>query len=231
MKPDANLFKVQQGFTLVELMVTLVIAFIITGAAYAAYIVQQKNYTVQEQVAEVQQNIRNGLEIMSGEMRMAGYDPTFSGEYGIDEATATRFRFTADLCGDGGTPATAEASSCGIPEKYLYELYDSSGNDGVVDALRRTENGSAVAENIEYLEFLYTLKDGTRTQTPTALELKKIVTVEISILARASEEDHKYQDTQTYTTAAGIIIDPADKKYRRRMLISTLQLRNMAYRS
>jgi len=230
MKLAANLCKVQQGFTLVELMVTLVIAFIITGAAYAAYIVQQKNYTVQEQVAEVQQNIRNGVEIMSREMRMAGYDPTFSGEYGIDEATAARFKFTADLCGDGGTPATAEASSCGIPEKYLYELYDSSG-DGTVDSLRRTAGGSAVAENIEYLEFLYTLKDGTRTQIPTALELKKIVTVEISILARASEEDHKYQDTQTYTTAAGIIIDPADKKYRRRMLISTLQLRNMACRS
>lgn len=230
MKPDPNLFKVQQGFTLVELMVTLVIAFIITGAAYAAYIVQQRNYTVQEQVAEVQQNIRNGLEIMSGEMRMAGYDPTFSGGYGIDEATATRFRFTADLCGDGGTPATAEASSCGIPEKYLYELYDSSG-DGTVDSLRRTAGGSAVAENIEHLEFLYILKDGTRTQAPTALELKKIVTVEISILARTSKEDHQYIESQTYTTGAGNILGPFDDKYRRRMLISTLQLRNMAYRS
>ena len=233
MKPDAITFNSQNGFTLVELMVTLVIAFIITGAAYAAYVVQQKNYTTQEQVAEIQQNLRIGLEIMAREMRMAGYDPTFSGEYGIVEATAGRIKFTTDLCEDGLAPATtAKSSSCNITETYQYKLYDSSG-DGVDDSLQRTVGGSAIAENIEHLEFYYTLKNGTMTQTPGPLDLKKIVTVEISILARSAKEDHRYQDSKTYTTAAGKIINinSGDRKYRRRMLMTTLQLRNRAYRS
>ena len=230
MKPDAKTFNSQQGFTLVELMVTLVIAFIVTGAAYAAYVVQQKNYTTQEQVAEIQQNLRIGVEIMTREMRMAGYDPTFSGKYGIVEATADRLKFTTDLCEDGLAPAT-NAALCGITETYQYQLYDSSG-DGVDDSLQRTVGGSAVAENIEHLEFLYTLKNGTKTQAPGSLQLKKIVTVEISILARSAEEDHRYQDSKTYTTAAEKIIpiNAADRKYRRRMLITTLQLRNVAYK-
>ena len=126
MKSDAKTFNLQQGFTLVELMVTLVIAFIITGAAYGAYVVQQKNYTTQEQVAEIQQNLRIGLEIMSREMRMAGYDPTLSGQYGIVEATASRFKFTSDLCEDGLAPATATLRlGESITETYQCELYDS----------------------------------------------------------------------------------------------------------
>ena len=226
MKPEAKTFNFQQGFTLVELMVTLVIAFIITGAAYAAYVVQQKNYTTQEQVAEIQQNLRIGVDIMSREMRMAGYDPTFSGQYGIVEATADRLKFTADLCENGGLPGTCNVGGESFTETYQYELYG-------MNSLRRTVGGSAIAENIEHLEFLYTLKNGTKTQTPGSLELKKIVTVEISILARSAEEDHRYQDSKTYTTAAGNIINinAADRKYRRRMLITTLQLRNVAYKA
>ncbi len=220
----------RQGFTLVELMVTLVIAFVITGAAYAAYVVQQKNYTVQEDVAEMQQNIRVALEVMAREMRMAGFDPTFSGEYGIVEATANRFRFTSDLCRDGGIPAGCTAGGQSITERYLYELYDSSG-DGAADALRRTPGGSAVADNIEYLEFLYTLRDGSVTQTPTPAQLKKIVIVEITLLARSSEEDHKFVAHQTYITGSGIILGPYKDRYRRRMLVTTLQLRNMGYGS
>lgn len=220
-----------KGFTLVELMVTLVIAFIITGAAYSAYVVQQKNYAVQEQVAEIQQNIRIGLEIMTREMRMSGYDPTFTDKYGIITAKEDQFSFTADLCEDGGIPAaTAKAASCKRTETFTYELYDRSG-DGTEDMLRRTSGGSAVIENIEHLEFRYILRDGSRIKSPTPLQLDQIVAVEVSILARASKEDHDYQDIKTYTTAGGLTLGPYDDKYRRRMLITTIQLRNMAYRS
>jgi len=230
MCPYSSVSGSRQGFTLVELMVTLVIAMIISGAAYAAFTVQQRNYTVQEDVAEMQQSIRLALELMAREMRMAGFDPTFSGEYGIVTASAGQFRFTADLCRDGGLPDRCVVGGESVTETYLYELYDSSG-DGTDDALRRTPGGSAVADNIEHLEFLYMLRDGTHTQTPTAAELKKIVSVEVTILARSPAEDHRYTDTRAYTTRAGTILGPYNDTFRRRMLVTTLWLRNMGYRS
>ncbi len=216
----------RSGFTLVELMVAMVITFLITGAAYASYIIQQRSYTAQEQVILIQQNIRTGLNIMTREMRMAGYDPSFSDLYGVVTANANTFNFTADLCSDGGDPGKCVLGGESITETYLYELYDSSG-DGVNDSLRRTPAGSAIAENIEQLEFRYTLEDGTQTQAPTAIELGQIVTVEVSVLARAEEEDHFYNNSSVYTSAAGTNYGPFDDKFRRRMLNTTIQLRNM----
>lgn len=220
----------ERGFTLVELMVTLVIAFVITGAAYSAYVVQQKNYSIQEEVAVVQQNIRAGLDIMTREMRMAGYDPTFSGKYKITAANAGSFQFTTDLCDDGGNPGTCVIGGETITESYQYELYDSSG-DGTIDALRRTPGGSPIADNIEALEFRYTLRDGTQTLAPTNAELKQIVQVEISLLARSDREDYQHVDARTYKTASGVTLGPYNDNYHRRMVTTTLQLRNLGYGS
>lgn len=216
------------GFTLVELMVTLVIAFVITGAAYATYKVQQKNYSLQEEVAVVQQNLRSGLELMTREIRMAGYDPTFSGNYRIHAANAGSFRFTADLCEDGNIPGTCIIRGESITESYHYEHYDSTG-DGINDALRRTPGGSSIAENIERIEFRYTLRDGTQTLAPTNAELKQITQMEISLLARSDKEDHRYTDTRTYETASGFVLGPFNDKYHRRMVTTILQLRNLSY--
>lgn len=230
MRRALNTSFTQQGFTLVELMVTLVISFIITGAAYAAYVVQQKNYTIQEEVAVVQQNIRAGLEIMTREMRMAGYDPSFSGKYKILAANGGSFRFTADLCENGGDPGTCVMGGESVTETYQYELYDSSG-DGTNDALRRTPAGSAIAGNIEQLEFRYTLRDGTQTLAPANGELKQIVRVDISLLARSAREDHEYVDNKTYETASGAILGPFNDNFHRRMVTTTLHLRNLGFGS
>lgn len=230
MHSEAIELSTQHGFTLVELMVALVIALVITGAAYSAHKVQQKNYTIQEEVAVVQQNLRAGLDIMTREMRMAGYDPTFSGKYRITAANAGSFQFTTDLCDNGGNPGTCVIGGESITETYQYELYDSSG-DGTNDALRRTPGGSAIADNIEGLEFRYTLRDGTQTLTPTNAELKQLIRVEISLLARSSREDYQYVDTKTYETASGAVLGPFNDNYHRRMVTTTLQLRNLGYGS
>lgn len=220
--------RLQQGFTLVELMVALTLTFVVSAAAYSAYKVQRQSAVIQEDITVLQQNIRAGLDIMSKELRMAGYDPTSSGKYGIAAADAGSLRFTADLCGDGGDPGTCVVNGESVTETYLYELYDSNG-DGVNDALRRTPGGSPIANNIEHLEFHYTLRDGTNTPAPTSSELDRIVAVRISILARSSRPDHKYTDSKTYRTASEAMINPTEKNYHRRMQTTTLHLRNLGY--
>jgi len=65
--------KKERGFTLVELLVAMAISGIVMAAVYTAFVTQQKSYTVQDQVAEMQQNARVGLDMIAREVRMAGY--------------------------------------------------------------------------------------------------------------------------------------------------------------
>ena len=63
----------KKGVTLIELLVVLVISAIVIGGIYKVIIAQTRAYTVQDQVAEVQQDVRGAMEIMVRDIRMAGF--------------------------------------------------------------------------------------------------------------------------------------------------------------
>ncbi len=138
----------KRGFTLVEILITLLLASIVTAAIYKTFREQQKSYIVQEEVVEMQQNLRAALDIMSREIRMAGYDPLQSGNFGFLRADARLIRFTIDFDNSGGTP--------GNDETITYQLYDYD-SDGVAAELRRTTTSLdlPIALNIEAIGFAY----------------------------------------------------------------------------
>lgn len=61
------------GFTLVEIMIALVILTIATTAIFTTFLSQQKAYVVQNTVAEMQQNLRGGMQFLEMDARNAGY--------------------------------------------------------------------------------------------------------------------------------------------------------------
>ena len=63
----------KKGLTLIELLVALTISSILIAGIYRTFIGQQKTYTVQEQVVDVQQNLRAVTNKMIREIRMAGF--------------------------------------------------------------------------------------------------------------------------------------------------------------
>jgi prepilin-type N-terminal cleavage/methylation domain-containing protein len=63
-----------KGVTLIELLVALVIAAVVIASIYRLFVVQTRAYTVQDQVTEVQQTVRNAMEILIRDLRMTGYD-------------------------------------------------------------------------------------------------------------------------------------------------------------
>jgi prepilin-type N-terminal cleavage/methylation domain-containing protein len=63
-----------KGVTLIELLVVLVITGMVVAGFYRIFIAQSKAYVVQDQVAEVQQNVRNAMEILVRDLSMAGCD-------------------------------------------------------------------------------------------------------------------------------------------------------------
>jgi prepilin-type N-terminal cleavage/methylation domain-containing protein len=61
------------GFSLIEVMVALVILGIAMTAVFSAFLFQQKSYTTQVRVAEMQQNLRDAMEMISRDIRMCTY--------------------------------------------------------------------------------------------------------------------------------------------------------------
>ena len=63
----------KRGLTLIELLVVLVISSVLIAGIYRTFIGQQHTYTVQEQVVDMQQNVRMAINQMVRDIRMAGF--------------------------------------------------------------------------------------------------------------------------------------------------------------
>jgi len=70
---NQNIFKKAKGITLIELLIALVISSILIAGIYRTFIQQQKSYATQEQVADMQQNVRVAINRMMREIRMTGF--------------------------------------------------------------------------------------------------------------------------------------------------------------
>jgi type IV pilus assembly protein PilW len=193
--------RTSQGFTLTELLFALAIGSVVMAGVVNFFINQQKHYNVREQVATMQENTRMGLDFISRDLAMAGYDPTETSGAGIVVANASTLQVTMDLNGNG---TTADAD-----EDVIYTLYDHD-KDGDQD-LGRTVGGitELIAENIATLSFAYTLADGTVTTTPA--DPSQIRAIDVTLTGRTARPDPQYADG-----------------YRNVTLNTTILVRNMA---
>lgn len=85
-----------------EVLVSLAIVSIILAAMTGVFERSGRLYTSQNATAALQQEVRGALDVIANEARMAAYMPRKGGDkFAIRAATATRFRFEADLDEDG----------------------------------------------------------------------------------------------------------------------------------
>lgn len=220
----------QFGFTLTEVMVSLALAGIILGSVFTAFHSQQTTYKTQDQVSEMQQNIRTGLNMMVQEIMQAGYDPSGGGNAGVSAATSTGITVTMvadndsnDNDNDGTVDEINELNT------IQYDIYDAYG-DGDNDIGRQVGASAAtkraVVENVEAIEYLYTLEDNTNTLNPSASQREKIRAIEISLLVRTSYII-KNASSAVYLSGSGTSWGPYPDNYRRLLLRTTIQCRNM----
>lgn len=143
-----------RGFTLVEIIVVLFIMAVVSTAVYKLFAQQQRTYTTQDMVVEMQQNVRAAVDMMIRELRMAGYDPDYNrpsrpaNSVGIEEAKNQKVRFTY-----------VDAGGTGV-EDITYELYtEELVPGGPIQKIGRTSGGgvrTAILEhvldfNLEYM--------------------------------------------------------------------------------
>ena len=234
------------GFTLVELLVAIAIFGIASAAIYATYQHQQDSYLAQEQVADLQQNLRAAMFSVTQDLKMAGYDPSERADATHDSNTIARvaeLRFAYDANEDGVIQNN----------EYIRYALTSDGSNGINDAgrdgLRNSvpchlgrETGISpansglvpVADNVDAVEFLYHLADGTITNSPA--NFADIRAIDVSLLVRTGEQIKGYNDTATYYPASnpghqtGVgkkVWGPFNDPYQRRLLITQIKCRNL----
>lgn len=208
-----------QGFTLVELIVAMAVSLLVIGAIGSTFLSQNKSYLAQEEVAAMQQNLRAAMFYMQREIRMAGCNPfnnlvTLPSQdpipipkqgtlnYPINqiiEANSTSIIFMEDVRGDKDLSVPVDdPNPDGDPwdpnEIIKYSL--SNGN------LVRNTLGSVnrvVAQNIDALDFVYYPLDELHPLTPlpfvsgsiSAEKLPQIRSVEITLVARTEADNLK----------------------------------------
>ena len=180
------------GFTMVELIIAMTIGLIILGALYSVFTMQNRTLSIQEQVTEMQQNARLGMEIMLRDIQMAGYNPTKTSPWssgtqpGLTGATTNSLSFVSDLNANADTTTTGANPE----ENIVYDRYV----DGGTSCLRRTVNGTgnSLVENMESLTFVYYDEAGNTLSLPASLsDVRKI---QVTITAKTALPDNAYVD-------------------------------------
>jgi type IV pilus assembly protein PilW len=80
----------RKGITLIELLVALVLGALLVGGIYRLFVSQNRAYAVQDQVVDIQQNIRGAMEILIRDLRMTGCDDDTTPEITPGGTTKTR---------------------------------------------------------------------------------------------------------------------------------------------
>jgi len=197
------------GLTLIELLIALAVSSFVMAGLYRTLIGQQKTYTVQEQVVDAQQNVRVAVDRMTREIRMAGYRKDLLATAG---QISTFTNIITPVNNANHIEKGDDQITVIIADKAIsYSLqWDDADRDKPV--LVRSENGGpgeVLADNVENLQFKYTLRDGTVTDSPGNPDNIRMVT--INVTARTNIKDPQL----------------SGDGYRRRELSSYTIVRNM----
>ncbi len=158
----------QRGFTLVEIMVALLIGIVLLAGISQLLVGNRNTYRFQSNLSRLQENGRYALEMLSRNLRMAGFrsypnTPLTNGLAGVENGTSDeitiRYQSAIDCLGNnvaGALPIANNqfsiANSNGIPNLYC------SGNGG-------GSTPQPLIEGVESMDILYgedtdSIKDG-----------------------------------------------------------------------
>lgn len=217
-----------RGYTLVELLVAIFIGLLALAGIYRTFASFVANVDIQEQVVELQQNLRVGLLRVSEEFKKAGYDPQVSGNFEITDAGDTTITFTGDFESENGTVGTGET---------ITYSFDSSTRE----LQRSVDGGSAevVVENVDMADFIFLDEEGTVLNNASGNvpggKLDDIRRVQVALVIRTTKPDYAYTNNDSYENLQGdTIYSPSDyaansddEHHRRRVLTGEVTFKNL----
>ena len=190
----------KDGFTLLEIMISMAVTSIAMTALVGAFSAQQRISTRQDEVAELQQNARAAVFMLENDIRMAGFkgvDDQCNAGITVDNVNDITFTYCADADGsDNDGDSTIDET--GELATVTYDIYDGNGS-GDMDLGRQVGGVKrVVAERINGLTFTYF--DGSGTSTATVGNIRSVqvtFTAKAVISARSGDTDTGLNRTVT----------------------------------
>ncbi len=176
------------GYTLMELMIAIAIGMIVMASVATTFTTQTRAYSAQEQINQMEQNVRGSLDIMSREIKMAGYKPNGGSVTGVVSYSSTSLTIQSDLNADGAV------STSGSDNEQIAYAYD--GINKKITRQIGTAAAATLAENISAFTFTYYQSSGTTLAT-SATNIRRI---KIAITAKTEKPDPGYQTNGGYRT-------------------------------
>lgn len=147
----------QQGFTLIELMVAMVIGLILTLAALQLFLTNQRTFALQQALAELHEDGQMVTRYITADIRQAGRGNAISGAVPpvIPEQSSNGTNDVLTITYSGTTTCTGED----VSEMDIENTYSVNG-----DVLQCSSNGRTVdlTSGVESFQVLYgldTVKD------------------------------------------------------------------------
>lgn len=212
------------GVTLIELLVAFVISSVVIGGTYIVFIAQTKSYTVQDQVAEVQQDVRGAMELMSRDIRMAGFQTS-----SFNNAAIANSPIVPDPADNSHITVNYEyISPGGVGTAYQVDYQVVGGN------LNRTLNGvtDTLLTNVASLNFGYGI-DTTGTGIVTGINGNGVSVIpDGAFVLAAGVGTSAILTVQITLIANPALVDPdLQKMVSKRKLTSVVTPRNVFIRN
>lgn len=159
------------GFTLVELLITLAISSIVLTAIYNLFISQNKLYVKEQELISMEQNLRSAMDLMSKEIRMAGYNSSL----GINSTS------------DNNKIIFKKSN-----KSIQFSLYNSSiDSNPVLGRKLLGSSNKAIAINVENLKFRYCNNTNCNS---SAFYIPNVIKIQIYLESYSNKNNLKLQN-------------------------------------
>jgi type IV pilus assembly protein PilW len=187
------------GFTLAELLVSILLSSIIMGGVYSVYRMQSHTMKIQEKRLDAQDYARSVLDMMVREIRNAGYFPVGActtspvNTNGIITASSQTFRFVYD---------SNAANGCADADENITFAWDTSGCTGGLGNITRNGSTNPLTDcNVSSFTISYFKQDGTSLTAPvTGTNLALIQRVQITLTVQSKNPDSQFGGQQLNAT-------------------------------
>ena len=179
-----------RGFTLVEVILALALSAVTIASIYSLYLSIVKTQAVREQILDMQQQARAAMDLITRELKMAGFDPR-----GVNRDELKANDFFGVTIALSELTIKADLNGNGVPTDANESIVFSHDPETVT--LRRNTGGGRqpLGENIEDFSFRFFNSEGELTA-----QSERIRQIEVSITARTAKPDPQYSQNGGYRT-------------------------------